>query len=88
MRKADVGKRWAGQYTRQRTISVELTVDMRGAVFHSKIADPSLEHLHERALVAIMSCRRMTLKYARRDGASTVHTGLLPATITNSPGSR
>jgi hypothetical protein len=62
---------------------------MERTLVYSKVANPSHEHLDERAFVAIMSGCCMTLKYARCHGLpSAAHVGLLPATITNSPGIR
>src|ERR1044072_3684653 len=84
----ELGQRRATQNARQRTILVELAADMDRTVFDSEVAHSSHEHLDERALVAIMpGC--VTLKDARCYGLPiAAHAGLLPATITNSPGIR
>jgi hypothetical protein len=84
---ADLGELRTIQNARQRTILVQFAVDVRWRVFDSKIADPADEHLDERALAAIMP-RCMTLEHARCYGLVIGHVGLLPPTITNSPGIR
>jgi hypothetical protein len=87
MIQADLGQLWTVQNARQRTILVQLAVDVRGRVFDSKVANPTDENLDERALAAIVSCV-MTLEHARCYCLLIAHVGLLPATMTNSPGIR
>jgi hypothetical protein len=87
MIEADLGQLRTVQDARQRTILVQFAVDVRRRIFDSKVAHPADQNLDERALAAIMSCG-MTLEDARCYALVIAHEGLLPATMTNSPGIR
>src|SRR4051794_10016310 len=86
---SDLGQQRATEHARQRTILVELSIDVGRRVFDACSANPPREHLHQRALVPIMTGCWMTLKHARCYGLPlAAHVGLLPTTMTNSPGIR
>src|ERR1043165_380761 len=55
----------ATQYTCQRTILVELSIDVSRRVFDLPIANAACEDLDERALMPIVPRCCMTLKHAR-----------------------
>jgi hypothetical protein len=86
---SDLSQHRATQHARQRAIPVELSIDIGRRVFDPNGANPPRQHLHERAFVSLMPRCRMTLKDAGCYGLPlAAHAGLLPATITNSPGIR
>jgi hypothetical protein len=86
---SELGEQRAIEHTCDGAILVELTVDVRGLVFDAQVANAPSEHLHERALLPIVRRCVVSLKDAGCHSTMvTTHRGLLPATTTNSPGSR
>ena len=85
----ELGELRTVQHAGDRAILPQLTIDVCGLVFDSKVANASSEHPDERALMPIVRCCIMSLEDARRYGArNAAHDGLRPVTTTNSPGMR
>ena len=76
----------AAENARDRTIFADLALHAVGCVRNVAVEQTPRERLGERAL---MSRQRVSLKYTSCYGRPiTAHLGLLPATMTNSPGIR
>src|SRR6185436_5203314 len=87
---SDLREQRAIQHARHRTILVELASGVgRRVCFDLASAHSPHEHLDEWTFVPIVARCWMTLKHARCYRTPLAgHVGLLPATITNSPGIR